>query len=78
MMIDPNASAEELEKALRILAFTNLISADNDTLNEETKQEIIRRYDDRKKTDDQYDDWEVILEPIKDDNLRIKYLNILD
>lgn len=77
-MIDPNASAEELEKALRILAFTNLISADNDTLNEETKQEIIRRYDDRKKTDDQYDDWEVILEPIKDDNLRIKYLNILD
>lgn len=78
MMIDPNASAEELEKALRILAFTNLISADNDTLNEETKQEIIRRYDDRKKTGGQYDDWEVILEPIKDDNLRIKYLNILD
>lgn len=76
-MIDPNISVEELEETLRNLAFASLISADNDSLNETTKQEIIRRYDDHKKTGDRYDNWEFVLEPIDDDDLRTKYLNIL-
>lgn len=67
-----------LEAQLKTFVFASIISADNDRLEEDVKQEIIRRYDDHKKTGDRYDNWEFILDPIEDDDLRTKYLNMLD
>lgn len=69
---------EDIATQLKCFIFASLISANNDKLDEETKQEIIRRYDDHKKTGDQYDNWEFILEPIEDIEMRNKYINLLD
>ena len=43
---------------VRVIVYTSLISADNDELDEDTKQDLIRRREDKP------DDWEYILEPL--------------
>lgn len=59
---------------LRNFLYVSIISADNDDLTEEEKQAIIQRTNPKnlKNTD-----WVYVLEPIKDDNLREKYIKLL-
>lgn len=52
------------KEELRNFMYVSLISADNESLSEEEKQEIITR---RRSNPN---DWEYILEPIKDEKLR--------
>lgn len=72
--IDVNTS---LSKQLMYIAFASIISADNDQLDEDTKQAIIAKYDDERKDEPSVLDWDKILEPIKDIELRDKYINLL-
>ncbi len=72
--IDVNTS---LSKQLMYIAFASIISADNDQLDEDTKQTIIAKYDDERKDEPSVLDWDKILEPIKDVELRDKYINLL-
>ena len=72
--IDVNTS---LSKQLMYIAFASIISADNDQLDEDTKQAIIAKYDDERKDGPSVLDWDKILEPIKDVELRDKYINLL-
>lgn len=72
--IDVNTS---LSKQLMYIAFASIISADNDQLDEDTKQAIIAKYDDERKDEPAVLDWDKILEPIKDVELRDKYINLL-
>lgn len=51
--------------------YVNLISADNESLSEKEKQEIIAR---RRSNPS---DWEYILEPIKDEKLRQSSIELL-
>ena len=62
--------------SLKYFVFASIISADNDEFTEETKQEIIRRYNPDEKWEDH--DWRHILEPIKDSNKIDKLLSILE
>ena len=66
-----------LSKQLMYIAFASIISADNDQLDEDTKQAIIAKYDDERKDEPSVLDWDKILEPIKDVELRDKYINLL-
>ena len=61
------------EQELKNLIYVSIISADNDEygLTEDDKQEIIRRY----KEDETK--WGYILEPIQDESLRHKLIEIL-
>lgn len=47
-----------MDNEIRWIVYASLISADNDELDEDTKQELIRRRDDKP------DDWAYILEPL--------------
>ena len=66
-----------LSKQLMYIAFASIISADNDQLDEDTKQAIIAKYDDERKDEPSVLDWDKILEPIKDVELRDNYINLL-
>lgn len=46
------------------ILFASLISADNESLTEETKQEMIRRYEEVRKSEKDID-WDYLLEPSK-------------
>lgn len=59
---------------LRNFFYVSIISADNDDLTEEEKQAIIQRTDPKNLENT---DWVYVLEPIKDDNLREKYIKLL-
>lgn len=61
------------EQELKNLIYVSIISADNDEygLTEDDKQEIVRRY----KEDE--NKWDYILEPIQDESLRHKLIEIL-
>ena len=61
------------EQELKNLIYVSIISADNDEygLTEDDKQEIMRRY----KEDETK--WNYILEPIQDESLRHKLIEIL-
>lgn len=59
---------------LRNFFYVSIISADNDDLTEEEKQAIIQRTDPKNLENT---DWDYALEPIKDDNLREKYIKLL-
>lgn len=72
--IDINNS---LSKQLMYIVFASIISADNDQLDEDTKQAIIAKYDAERKDEPSVLDWDKILEPIKDVELRDKYINLL-
>lgn len=50
--------------------FASIISADNDSLEEDVKQDIMSR---RK---EKLDDWEYILAPIQDEHVRDKYIDL--
>ena len=50
--------------------FVSIISADNDSLEEDVKQDIMSR---RK---EKLDDWEYILAPIQDEHVRDKYVDL--
>lgn len=56
----------------RNLIFTSIISADNPDYDEDTKQEILKRYGQPGKRD-----WEYILEPIHDEKM-VELLKYLD
>lgn len=58
---------------LRNFFYVSIISADNDDLTEEEKQAVINRTP----KDIGTADWVYVLEPIKDDNLREKYIKLL-
>ncbi len=62
-------------KELKIFLFTSIISADNDELSEEVKQEILSRSEDLN-----FDtaDWKYILEPIEDEVYRNKMIELLE
>ena len=62
-------------KELKIFLFTSIISADNDELSEEVKQEILHRSGDLN-----FDtaDWKYILEPIEDEVYRNKMIELLE
>lgn len=61
------------EQELKNLIYVSIISADNDEygLTEEDKQEIIRRRDEDETR------WDYILEPIQDESLRYKLIEML-
>ena len=59
------------KEELRNFMYVNLISADNESLSEKEKQEIIAR---RRSNPS---DWEYILEPIKDEKLRQSSIELL-
>ncbi len=59
------------KEELRIFLYVSLISADNDSLSEDVKQEIMRR---QKK---EPGNWCYILEPIEDEELRDRYIELL-
>lgn len=59
---------------LRNFLYVSIISADNDDLTEEEKQAIIQRTDPKNLENT---DWDYALEPIKDNNLREKYIKLL-
>ena len=73
--IDVNNS---LSKQLMYIVFASIISADNDQLDEDTKQAVIAKYDAERKDEPPVLDWDNILEPIKDAELRAKYINLLN
>ncbi len=52
------------EKELKYFIFASAISADNESYTEETKQEIIRRYDKYKECEFNDVDWEYVLKPL--------------
>lgn len=51
---------------IQCLAFASIISADNDKYTEDTKQEVMYRYELEK--DSAEIDWEFVLEPLGEDN----------
>ena len=59
---------------LKNFVFASLISADNDELEEDVKQELIARY----KPGEKEQDWKYILEPIKDEQSRNKLIELLE
>ena len=59
------------KEELRNFMYVSLISADNESLSEEEKQEIITRYKSNP------NNWEYILEPIKDEKLRQRSIELL-
>lgn len=62
-------------KELKVFLYTSIISADNDELSEEVKQEILRRSGDLN-----FDtaNWKYILEPIEDEVYRNKMIELLE
>ena len=72
--IDVNTS---LSKQLMYIVFASIISADNDKLDEDTKQAIIAKYEAKTKDEPSVLDWDKILDPVKDDELRNKYIELL-
>ncbi len=50
--------------------FVSIISADNDSLEEDVKQDIMSRRAEKP------DDWEYILAPIPEEDVRDKYINL--
>ena len=62
-------------KELKVFLYTSIISADNDELSEEVKQEILHRSEDLN-----FDtaDWKYILEPIADEVYRNKMIELLE
>lgn len=74
-IIDPNADI--MEQARNFL-FASIISADNDALDEETKQKIIANYQEHTADKLPWINWEEILAPIEDVELKEKYINLLD
>ena len=66
-----------LSKQLMYIAFASIISADNDQLDEDTKQAIMAKYEAETKDEPSVLDWDKILDPIKDDELRNKYIELL-
>lgn len=66
-----------LSKQLMYIAFASIISADNYQLDEDTKQAIMAKYEAETKDEQSVLDWDKILDPIKDDELRNKYIELL-
>ena len=62
-------------KELKIFLFTSIISADNDELSEEVKQEILSRSED---LNYENANWKYILEPIEDEVYRKKMIDLLE
>ena len=62
-------------KELKVFLYTSIISADNDELSEEVKQEILSRSEDLN-----FDtaNWKYILEPIEDEVYRNKMIELLE
>ena len=59
---------------LKNFIYVSLISADNDELEEDVKQEIIARYN----RDSEKQDWKYVLEPIKDEQSRNKLIQLFE
>lgn len=63
--VSENSEVNLEEHTLYIFMFASLISADNDELTEETKQELIRRYEEERNKEKI--DWDYIMAPMFDD-----------
>lgn len=64
-----------MEKSeLKNFIYVSLISADNDELEEDVKQEIMSRYN----INSEEQDWKYVLEPIKDEQSRNKLIELLE
>jgi len=55
------------KKDLKYIVFAGIISADNESYTEETKQDIIHRYDKYKECEFDDVDWEYVLKPLGED-----------
>ena len=66
-----------LSKQLMYIVFASIISADNYQLDEDTKQAIMAKYEAETKDEPSVLDWDKILDPVKDDELRNKYIELL-
>lgn len=60
---------------LKRFVYVSIISADNFDLEEDVKQDILHRYDDKKDINEQ--DWDYVLDPITDKELRNRYIKLL-
>ena len=64
-----------MEKSeLKNFIYVSLISADNDELEEDVKQEIMSRYN----INSEEQDWKYVLEPIKDEKVRDKIIMLFE
>lgn len=54
-----------MDNEIRWIVYASLISADNDELDEDIKQELIQRRDEKP------DNWEYILEPLGEDGKKL-------
>lgn len=63
----------------KYFAFASIISAENDSLTEEVKQDIISRYDKCKRDDGDWNnyDWEYILDPMGDKEKIQRFVKIM-
>lgn len=59
---------------LEILIYVSLISADSEILTEEEKQAVMSRYDEI----DPPKNWGYILQPIKDEDKRNKFIELME
>ena len=55
------------KEGLKYFIFASIISADNESYTEETKQDIIHRYDKYKECEFDDVDWEYVLKPLGED-----------
>lgn len=64
---------------LKYLAFASIISAENESLTEEVKQDIISRYDECKRDNGDWNnyDWEYILDPMGDKEKIQRFVEIM-
>ena len=64
-----------MEKSeLKNFIYVSLISADNDELEEDVKQEIMSRYN----INSEEQDWKYVLEPIRDEKVRDKIIMLFE
>lgn len=76
--VDSNISPERLNESLTNVIFQSIISADNCRLDEETKQKIITLYQEHTQDNLPWINWEKVLAPIEDSEVRDKYVALLD
>lgn len=63
------------KEGLKYFLFASIISADNESYTEETKQDIIHRYDKYKDCGFDDVDWKYVLEPLGED--AEKYIKLM-
>lgn len=68
-----------MTNGFKYFVFASIISAENDSLTEEVKQDIISRYGEQRSKNKDWDsyDWEYILDPIGDKEKTQRFVEVL-